>query len=100
MEVEGQDISTFIPSEFSRTDFESLEKAGLLTKIGEWKNPNDEWEGARECGSSVRLGISSSCALKWRRGVGEGRIAGLGAKGPIRWRLGHFGFCGVGCCSE
>jgi hypothetical protein len=40
----GQDISLSLPDEWDRSDFEALASAGLLAKIDEWTNPNDEFE--------------------------------------------------------
>jgi len=44
VEVEGQDISKTFPSDWRRIDLEALEKVGLLARIDEWQNPNDEYD--------------------------------------------------------
>jgi len=44
VDADGHDISRTFPLEWCRQDFEALEKAKLLAKIDEWKNPNDECE--------------------------------------------------------
>ncbi len=44
VDVDGQDISLSLPGEWQRRDLEALVRAGLLAKIEEWKNPNDELE--------------------------------------------------------
>ena len=44
VEVDGQEISKTFPSDWQRTDLEALAKAGLLAKIEEWQNPEDEYD--------------------------------------------------------
>ena len=48
VDATGEDISATFPSEWqwdwSAQDLEALEIAGLLTKVGEWQNPDDEFE--------------------------------------------------------
>lgn len=41
---DGRDISEVLPSEFSFTDIEALEREGVLRRIAEWSNPKDELE--------------------------------------------------------
>jgi hypothetical protein len=42
--ADGQDISLSLPCGWDRRVFEALEKAGLLAKIDEWKNPDHEYD--------------------------------------------------------
>jgi hypothetical protein len=44
MVADGQDISLLLPPDWSRGDLEALQKAGLLVKVEQWENPNDECE--------------------------------------------------------
>jgi hypothetical protein len=46
VEVDGEEISTTFPSDWQRSDLDVLDKAGLLTKVGEWQNPGDEFDTA------------------------------------------------------
>jgi hypothetical protein len=43
--VDGSDISPReLPDEFSIADFNALEREGLLRRVDEWINPDDELE--------------------------------------------------------
>src|SRR5262245_56485719 len=46
IECDGQDISREFPPEWrldwSRTDLDALEEIGLLRKVDEWRNPDDD----------------------------------------------------------
>jgi hypothetical protein len=44
VDADGQDISKTFPLDWQRTDLEALEKAGLLTRIEAWQNPEDEYD--------------------------------------------------------
>ena len=44
VDADSQDISLTFPREWCRRDLEALDKAGLLARIDEWKNPIDEYE--------------------------------------------------------
>jgi hypothetical protein len=44
VQADGQDISVTFPWGWSRKDLETLQKAGLLAKVDEWRNPDDECE--------------------------------------------------------
>ncbi|HEV3440227.1 MAG TPA: hypothetical protein VG122_22930 [Gemmata sp.] len=44
VEVDGQDISKTFPLDWHRADLEALERVGLLAKIDEWQNPQDEYD--------------------------------------------------------
>jgi hypothetical protein len=44
LDADGQDISRTFPWGWSRCDLEVLEREGVLAKIDEWTNPNDECE--------------------------------------------------------
>src|SRR5437588_9609023 len=44
VDADGQDISLSFPWGWSRSDLESLERAGFITKIDEWKSPDDEYD--------------------------------------------------------
>lgn len=42
-EVGGDDISRDFPAGWQRADLQDLEQAGFLRKLGEWRDPNDEY---------------------------------------------------------
>jgi hypothetical protein len=42
--VDGQDISRAFPLQWGRADLEALVRAGLLSQVDEWINPDDECE--------------------------------------------------------
>ena len=42
IECDGQDISSDSDLQWQSNDIDALESAGLLTKVGEWRNPKDE----------------------------------------------------------
>jgi hypothetical protein len=43
--VSGKDIdSSDLPSEFSRGDLDALEAAGLISRVDQWTNPEDDME--------------------------------------------------------
>lgn len=44
VEVDGKDISRSFPSGWSRADLDVLQNAGLVEKVDEWQNPDDEFE--------------------------------------------------------
>ena len=44
VEVEGQDISSSLPLDWSRSDLEALKKTGFLTILNVWRNADDELE--------------------------------------------------------
>jgi hypothetical protein len=44
IEADSQDISRALPLGWSGEDLIALESVGLLTKVEEWRNPNDECE--------------------------------------------------------
>src|SRR5688572_8920821 len=44
VDTEDQDLSLTFPWDWCRSDLEALERAGVLAKVEEWANPNDECE--------------------------------------------------------
>ena len=42
--VNGVDITSELPQDFSAADLDALSQSGLLTKVESWRNPKDESE--------------------------------------------------------
>ena len=43
-DCDGKDITRDFPSGWERLDIDALERKGLLKKISEWQNPNDNFD--------------------------------------------------------
>ena len=44
LEVDGKDISTSLPVDWSSADLEALAEEEFLTTVSVWQNPSDEWD--------------------------------------------------------
>ena len=44
VKADDKDISLQLPLDFSRGDFDALERAGYLRRVDEWANPDDGTE--------------------------------------------------------
>ena len=44
VEVDGQDVNSRLPANFRWRDLDALANVGFLPSVGEWQNPEDEYD--------------------------------------------------------